>query len=101
MTQGAGTFTLVTPGTYLVTAVLNPPPGSAVNADAVLRSNGTAISSTQTRIDNNDNAASYMLQTLITSTGTTTVSLTASTALALTGATAEDVPASITFLRIG
>lgn len=42
-----------------------------------------------------------MLQTLITSTGTTTVSLTASTALALTGATAEDVLASITFLRIG
>ena len=101
ITQSAGTFTLVTPGTYLVTAVLNPPPGSAVNADAVLRSNGTAISSTQTRIDNNDNAASYMLQTLITSTGTTTVSLTASTALALTGATAEDVLASITFLRIG
>lgn len=101
ITQSAGTFTLVTPGTYLVTAVLNPPPGSAVNTDAVLRSNGTAISSTQTRIDNNDNAASYMLQTLITSTGTTTVSLTASTALALTGATAEDVLASITFLRIG
>ncbi|MFR5785919.1 MAG: hypothetical protein ACLUHE_01455 [Christensenellales bacterium] len=37
--QSAGTFTLVTPGTYLVTAVLNPPPGSALaNADAVLRS---------------------------------------------------------------
>lgn len=47
ITQSAGTFTLVTPGTYLVTAVLNPPPGSAVNADAVLRSNGTAISSTR------------------------------------------------------
>ncbi len=29
VTQNAGTFTLVTPGTYLVTAVLNPPPSSA------------------------------------------------------------------------
>ena len=84
-----------------MTAVLNPPSGSALTTDAVLRTNGTAISSTQTRIDNNDNAASYMLQTLVTSTGATTVSLTASSALALTGATAEDALASITFLRIG
>lgn len=101
VTQNAGTFTLVTPGTYLVTAVLNPPPGSALVTDAVLRANGTPISSTQTRIANGDNAASYTLQTLVTSTGATTVSLTASGALALTGTTPEDTLASITFLRIG
>ena len=101
VTQNAGTFTLVTPGTYLVTAVLNPPPGSALATDAVLRANGTPISSTQTRIANGDNAASYTLQTLVTSTGATTVSLTASGALALTGTTPEDTLASITFLRIG
>ena len=101
VTQNAGTFTLVTPGTYLVTAVLNPPPSSALATDAVLRANGTPISSTQTRIANGDNAASYTLQTLVTSTGATTVSLTASGALALTGTTPEDTLASITFLRIG
>ena len=66
VTQNAGTFTLVTPGTYLVTAVLNPPPSSALATDAVLRANGTPISSTQTRIANGDNAASYTLQTLVT-----------------------------------
>lgn len=101
VTQNAGTFTLVTPGTYLVTAVLNPPPSSALATDVVLRANGTPISSTQTRIANGDNAASYTLQTLVTSTGATTVSLTASGALALTGTTPEDTLASITFLRIG
>ncbi len=57
-TQNAGVHALVTPGTYLVTAVLNPPPSSALATDAVLRANGTPISSTpQTRIANGDNAA--------------------------------------------
>ena len=85
----------------MVAAVRDPLLSSALATDAVLRANGTPIASTQTRIANGDNAASYTLQTLVTSTGATTVSLTTSGALALTGTTPEDTLASITFLRIG
>ena len=97
--QNAGTFTLITPGTYWVIATLNAPPQTNLNTYAVLRSNGAEIPSTQTRIVNGGNAVSYVLQTLVTSNGTTTVSLTTADTVTLTAQPADAVT-SISFLRI-
>ena len=97
--QNAGTFTLTTPGTYWVIATLNAPPQTNLNTYAVLRSNGAEIPSTQTRIANGGNAASYVLQALVTSNGATTVSLTTGDSVTLTAQPA-DVVVSIAFLRI-
>lgn len=97
--QNAGTFTLTTPGTYWVIATLNAPPQTNLNTYAVLRSNGAEIPSTQTRIENGGNAVSYVLQALVTSNGTTTVSLTTADTVTLTAQPADAVT-SISFLRI-
>lgn len=97
--QNEGTFTLATPGTYWVIATLNAPPQTNLNTYAVLRSNGVEIPSTQTRIANGGNAASYVLQALVTSNGATTVSLTTGDSVTLTAQPA-DVVVSIAFLRI-
>ena len=97
--QNDGTFTLATPGTYWVIATLNAPPQTNLNTYAVLRSNGAEIPSTQTRIANGGNAASYVLQALVTSNGATTVSLTTGDSVTLTAQPA-DVVVSVTFLRI-
>lgn len=97
--QNAGTFTLTTPGTYWVIATLNAPPQTNLNTYAVLRSNGAEIPSTQTRIVNGGNAVSYVLQALVTSNGTTTVSLTTADTVTLTAQPADAVT-SISFLRI-
>lgn len=97
--QNDGTFTLATPGTYWVIATLNAPPQTNLNTYAVLRSNGVEIPSTQTRIANGGNAASYVLQALVTSNGATTVSLTTGDSVTLTAQPA-DVVASVSFLRI-
>ncbi len=97
--QNEGTFTLATPGTYWVIATLNAPPQTNLNTYAVLRSNGAEIPSTQTRIANGGNAASYVLQALVTSNGATTVSLTTGDSVTLTAQPA-DVVAAVTFLRI-
>ena len=97
--QNDGTFTLATPGTYWVIATLNAPPQTNLNTYAVLRSNGVEIPSTQTRIANGGNAASYVLQALVTSNGATTVSLTTGDSVTLTAQPA-DVVVSIAFLRI-
>ena len=97
--QNEGTFTLATPGTYWVIATLNAPPQTNLNTYAVLRSNGAEIPSTQTRISNGGNAASYVLQALVTSNGATTVSLTTGDSVTLTAQPA-DVVASVSFLRI-
>ena len=97
--QNAGTFTLTTPGTYWVIATLNAPPQTNLNTYAVLRSNGAEIPSTQTRIVNGGNAVSYVLQTIVTSNGATTVSLTTADTVTLTAQPADAVT-SISFLRI-
>ena len=97
--QNAGTFTLTTPGTYWVIATLNAPPQTNLNTYAVLRSNGAEIPSTQTRIVNGGNAVSYVLQALVSSNGTTTVSLTTADTVTLTAQPADAVT-SISFLRI-
>ena len=97
--QNDGTFTLATPGTYWVIATLNAPPQTNLNTYAVLRSNGAEIPSTQTRIANGGNAASYVLQALVTSNGATTVGLTTGDSVTLTAQPA-DVVAAVTFLRI-
>ena len=97
--QNEGTFTLATPGTYWVIATLNAPPQTKLNTYAVLRSNGAEIPSTQIRIANGGNAASYVLQALVTSNGATTVSLTTGDSVTLTAQPA-DVVVSIAFLRI-
>ncbi|MEE0297890.1 MAG: hypothetical protein UD963_01235, partial [Christensenellales bacterium] len=62
-------------------------------------SNGAEIPSTQTRIANGGNAVSYVLQALVTSNGTTTVSLTTADTVTLTAQPADAVT-SISFLRI-
>ena len=97
--QNEGTFTLATPGTYWVIATLNAPPQTNLNTYAVLRSNGAEIPSTQIRIANGGNAASYVLQALVTSNGATTVGLTTGDSVTLTAQPA-DVVAAVTFLRI-
>lgn len=97
--QNDGTFTLATPGTYWVIATLNAPPQTNLNTYAALRSNGAEIPSTQTRIANGGNAASYVLQALVTSNGATTVGLTTGDSVTLTAQPA-DVVASVSFLRI-
>ncbi|MFR8178371.1 MAG: hypothetical protein ACLVB5_15385 [Christensenellales bacterium] len=74
VTQDAGTFTLVY-ARHLSgdrrAQPDRPAPRARGRTRGSLRANGTPISSTQTRIANGDNAASYTLQTLVTSTGAT------------------------------
>lgn len=119
VTQNTGTFTLVSPGTYHVTAILNTPACSNQNdgernssccccrrcnqeteTDVYLLVNGAVLPSTQTHLRTTENTGTTSLQAHIVSNGYTTVSLAAADPLAYTGTHATDVLASIAFLRI-
>ena len=123
MTQNTGTFTLVSPGTYQVTAILNTPPCTQRNprfnvshcdrccccdrgyddeteTNVFLLVNGAVFPSTQTHLRSWQHTGTTSIQAHIVSDGHTTVGLAAADALNYTGAHAADVLASIVFLRI-
>ena len=100
ITQSGGVFTLVSPGTYQVTAILNIPPTTNLTQDLYLLVNGAVDPSTRTHIRTTADVGSHVIQTFEISDGTTTVALASSEALDLTAADATDVLASISFLRL-
>lgn len=112
ITQNAGTFTLLSPGTYHVTAILNTPPRSRdhqscdsdndarFDTDVYLLVNGAVMPSTQTHLRATSDTGVATIQAHVLSNGTTTVGLAAADPLNLRGIHAADVLASISFLRI-
>ncbi|MGN0772375.1 MAG: hypothetical protein ACI4MP_01110 [Candidatus Ventricola sp.] len=124
MTQNTGLFTLVSPGTYQVTAILNTPSCTRRDAaqdngqgcdrccccdrrcddetetDVYLLVNGAILPSTQTHLRSGQHTGTTSIQAHIVSNGHTTVGLAAADALHYTGAHATDVLASIAFLRL-
>lgn len=103
MTQNNGLFTLASPGTYQVTAILNTPPCTqpdTADTDVFLMVNGTPLPATQTHVRCGTQTTNTMLQAHVVSDGTTTIALSADTALNYNANRATDVLASITFLRL-
>lgn len=100
ITHSNGTFTLVTPGTYLVTAILNIPQTTNLNTVVRLIANTQPIPSTLTHVRTTSDNGTHVLQAIVVSDGTTTVGFTATDALDLTAAVTTDVLLSIVFERL-
>ena len=100
ITHSNGTFTLVTPGTYLVTAILNIP--QTTNLDTVVRiiANTQPIPSTLTHVRATSDTGTHVLQAIVVSDGTTTVGFTGADALDLTADATTDVLLSMVFERL-
>ncbi len=101
ITQDAGVFTLTTPGTYQVSAILNVPAVAGTTTNEVrLLVDGAPLPASQTAVTASATPTSVNLQGQVVSDGTTTVALALADAETLTGAAATDVLASISFMRI-
>ena len=100
ITHSNGTVTLATPGTYLVTAILNIPQTTNLNTVVRLIANTQPIPSTLTNVLATSDTGTHVLQAIIVSDGTTTVGFTATDALDLTAANTTDVLLSMVFERL-